>query len=190
MAQLGSLLTRVFAVRFPEDSRFLTQHQFWIQCLDFLVGSQPKVRHPFNRPGKGHVTRRNHALPTGRPLQQLVDARCRQLRGNYQQLLVDGLVSWKLIFFRSYARNWSTDSMAEEKYKNECVLEDKAFTQNSIIIHTMPTHSRSHTLSIEQLRSYFDNYLLTGFDEGNVHDLENFLPSSAPTLSQFDESFC
>ncbi|KAL0207591.1 hypothetical protein P9112_012219 [Eukaryota sp. TZLM1-RC] len=37
------------------------------------------------------------------PLQQLVDAKCRQLQGNHQQLFADGLVSWKLNFFRSYA---------------------------------------------------------------------------------------
>ncbi|KAL0218781.1 hypothetical protein P9112_004434 [Eukaryota sp. TZLM1-RC] len=85
-------LTRVFAVCFPEDSHFLTQHQFWIQCLDFVAISKPKVRHPFNRLSKGHV-----------PLQQLVDAKCRQLQGNYHQLLTDGLVSWKLNLFRSYA---------------------------------------------------------------------------------------
>ncbi|KAL0207787.1 hypothetical protein P9112_012415 [Eukaryota sp. TZLM1-RC] len=121
MAHLGSLLARVFAVRFIEDSHFLTQHQFWIECLDLVAVYKPKVRHPFNRPGKGHVyekleristswpfavlflsrTGRNHALPTSKPLQQLVDAKCRQLQCNYQQLLIDGLVSWKLNFFRS-----------------------------------------------------------------------------------------
>ncbi|KAL0218384.1 hypothetical protein P9112_004037 [Eukaryota sp. TZLM1-RC] len=113
MAHLGSLLARVFAVRFPENSNFLTQLQFWIQCLDFVAVSKPKVRHPFNRPGKGHVyeklkristswtfavlflsrTGSNHALPISRPLQQLVDAKCRELQGNYQQLLADRLVS-------------------------------------------------------------------------------------------------
>ncbi|KAL0207329.1 hypothetical protein P9112_011957 [Eukaryota sp. TZLM1-RC] len=36
-------------------------------------------------------------------LLQLVDAKFRQLQGNYQQFLADGLVSWKLNFFRSYA---------------------------------------------------------------------------------------
>ncbi|KAL0208831.1 hypothetical protein P9112_011418 [Eukaryota sp. TZLM1-RC] len=132
MAHLGSLLARVFAVRFPEDSHFLTQHQFWIQCLDFVAVSKPEVRHPFNRPGKGHVyekleristswpfavlflsrTGRNHALPTSRPLQQLVDAKCRQLQGNYQQLLADGLVSWKLNFFRSYAVGYNCPAPA------------------------------------------------------------------------------
>ncbi|KAL0219988.1 hypothetical protein P9112_005641 [Eukaryota sp. TZLM1-RC] len=48
-------------------------------------------------------TGRKHTLPTSRPLQQLVEAKCRQLQVNYQQLLADGLVSWKLNFFRSYA---------------------------------------------------------------------------------------
>ncbi|KAL0208697.1 hypothetical protein P9112_011284 [Eukaryota sp. TZLM1-RC] len=48
--------------------------------------SKPKNRHSFDRPGKGHVYeklertlhhgRHNHALPTSRPLQQLVDAKC------------------------------------------------------------------------------------------------------------------
>ncbi|KAL0216815.1 hypothetical protein P9112_008999 [Eukaryota sp. TZLM1-RC] len=113
MAHLGSLLAIVFAVRFSEDSHFLTQHQFWIQCRDFVAVSKPKVRHPFNRLAKPmcmkssseslHHGRRNHALLTSRPLQQLVVARCRQLQGNYQQLLADGLVSWKLNFFCSYA---------------------------------------------------------------------------------------
>ncbi|KAL0216503.1 hypothetical protein P9112_008687 [Eukaryota sp. TZLM1-RC] len=132
MAHLGSLLARVFAVRFPEDSHFLTQHQFWIQCLDFVAVSKAKVRHPCNRPGKGHVyqkleristswpfavlflsrTGRNHALPTSRPLQQLEDAKCRHLQGNYQQILADGLVSWKLNFFRSYAVGYNCPAPA------------------------------------------------------------------------------
>ncbi|KAL0210758.1 hypothetical protein P9112_009056 [Eukaryota sp. TZLM1-RC] len=113
MAHLGNLLARVFAVRFPKDSHFLTQHQFWSQCLDFVAVTEAIVRHPFNRPDKCHVYessnefqhhgRRNFALRTSGPLQQLVDAKCRQLQGNYQQLLADGLVSWKLNFFRSYA---------------------------------------------------------------------------------------
>ncbi|KAL0214003.1 hypothetical protein P9112_006187 [Eukaryota sp. TZLM1-RC] len=55
MAHLGSLLAKVFAVRFPEDSHCLTQHQFWIQCLDFVAVSKPKLRYSFNRPGKGHI---------------------------------------------------------------------------------------------------------------------------------------
>ncbi|KAL0227094.1 hypothetical protein P9112_014418 [Eukaryota sp. TZLM1-RC] len=123
MAHLGSLLSRVFAMRFPENSHFLTQHQFSIQCLDFVAASEPDVRHPFNRPGKGHVyeklqristswpfavlllskTCRVHAQLTSGPLQQLVDAKCRQLQGNYQQLLADVPLSWKLNFFRSNA---------------------------------------------------------------------------------------
>ncbi|KAL0223216.1 hypothetical protein P9112_002606 [Eukaryota sp. TZLM1-RC] len=105
---MDCLLAKIFAVRFPEDSRFLTQPQLWIQFLDLVAVSEPKVRHPFNRPDKGHVYEklqlsstswpfavlfmsrkgRNHALPTSRPLQQLVDAKCRQLQGNYQQLPV------------------------------------------------------------------------------------------------------
>ncbi|KAL0218425.1 hypothetical protein P9112_004078 [Eukaryota sp. TZLM1-RC] len=108
MAHLGSLLARVFAVRFPEDSHFLTQHQLWIQCLDFVALCKPKVRHRFNRAGKGHVyqkleristlwpfavlflsrTGRNHALPTSRPLQQLVDAKCRQLQKTTSSFLL------------------------------------------------------------------------------------------------------
>ncbi|KAL0205438.1 hypothetical protein P9112_000745 [Eukaryota sp. TZLM1-RC] len=55
MAHLGSLLVRVFGVRFPENSTFLTQNQLLIQCLDFVPVSEPKVRHPVHRPGKGRV---------------------------------------------------------------------------------------------------------------------------------------
>ncbi|KAL0215426.1 hypothetical protein P9112_007610 [Eukaryota sp. TZLM1-RC] len=84
-----------------------------MRCFDFVAVSEPKVRHPFNIRGKGHVYEEleristswsfavffmsrkgcNHALPTSRPLQQLVDAKCRQLQGKYQQFLADGLVS-------------------------------------------------------------------------------------------------
>ncbi|KAL0207265.1 hypothetical protein P9112_011893 [Eukaryota sp. TZLM1-RC] len=132
MAHLGSLLARVFAVRFAEDSHLLTQHQFWIECFDVVAVSKPKVRHPFNRPSKGHVyekleriftswpiavlflsrTGRNHALPTSRPLQKLVAAKCRQLQGNYQQFFADGLLSWKLNFFRSYAVGHNCPALA------------------------------------------------------------------------------
>ncbi|KAL0205650.1 hypothetical protein P9112_000957 [Eukaryota sp. TZLM1-RC] len=59
---------------------------------------------------KGH----NHALPTSRPLQQLVDAKSRQLKGNYQQLLADGFVSWKLNFFRSYTVGHNCSAPATE----------------------------------------------------------------------------
>ncbi|KAL0216162.1 hypothetical protein P9112_008346 [Eukaryota sp. TZLM1-RC] len=57
IAYLGSYLANVFAVGFPENSHFLTYHQFWIQCLDFVAISDLKVRHPFNSAGMGHIPR-------------------------------------------------------------------------------------------------------------------------------------
>ncbi|KAL0218785.1 hypothetical protein P9112_004438 [Eukaryota sp. TZLM1-RC] len=102
-------LTRVFAVCFPEDSHFLTQHQFWIHCLDFVAISKPKVRHPFNRLSKGHVYEKLERISTLWPFAVLFLSRTGRnhalplLQGNYHQLLTDGLVSWKLNLFRSYA---------------------------------------------------------------------------------------
>ncbi|KAL0223015.1 hypothetical protein P9112_002405 [Eukaryota sp. TZLM1-RC] len=55
IAHFNSLLARGFSVRFPEDSHFMTQHKFRIQCLHFEAVFEPKVRQPFNRPGKDLV---------------------------------------------------------------------------------------------------------------------------------------
>ncbi|KAL0218919.1 hypothetical protein P9112_004572 [Eukaryota sp. TZLM1-RC] len=113
------------------------------------------------------TTGRKHALPTSRPLQQLVDAKCRQLQGNYRQLVADGLVSWKLNFFRSYAIGHNCPASAT--YTGSVLHNNTNFREP-----LLSWFNTQHTLAVTLF-----NYLV-----GDPQWYNTLLPSQRVTFNQ------
>ncbi|KAL0242994.1 hypothetical protein GEMRC1_005557 [Eukaryota sp. GEM-RC1] len=128
VAVQSTLLARLFVLQHKHLAYWLTEHQYWYQCFDFvcLDPSSPTmpVREPFSehtevfnallnstdRPGwpfppigRDKPPCKERRCPINWAYSDLFSARALQLAAAFQQLMTDGLVSWKLNFFRTTA---------------------------------------------------------------------------------------